>query len=60
LDEKKAQNPRYFKFYLEHFRFYFTGFSIAVGIGLAAFLLGFLSFNKTPKIFSNPKLFTST
>lgn len=60
LDEKKAQNPRYFKFYLEHFRFYFTGFSIAVGIGLAAFLLGFLTFNKTPKIFSNPKLFTST
>ncbi|MBB1579233.1 MAG: hypothetical protein HG424_004605 [candidate division SR1 bacterium] len=60
LDEKKAQNPRYFRFYLEHFRFYFTGFSIAVGIGLAAFLLGFLTFNKTPKIFSNPKLFTST
>ena len=60
LDEKKTQNPRYFKFYLEHFRFYFTGFSIAVGIGLAAFLLGFLTFNKTPKIFSNPKLFTST
>ena len=58
LDKKKAQNPRYFKFYLEHFRFYFTGFSIAVG--LAAFLLGFLTFNKTPKIFSNPKLFTST
>ena len=60
LDKKKAQNPRYFKFYLEHFRFYFTGFSIAVGIGLAAFLLGFLTFNKTPKIFSNPKLFIST
>jgi hypothetical protein len=60
LDKKKAQNPRYFKFYVEHFRFYFTGFSIAVGIGLAAFLLGFLTFNKTPKIFSNPKLFIST
>lgn len=56
IQEKKAENPKYLAFYLEHFRFYFTGFSVALGCFMILFVLGFFSFNKTPQLLSNPKI----
>lgn len=56
IKEKKAQNPNYFLFYLRHFRFYFTGFSVALGCFLILFVLGFFNFNAKPQILNNPKL----
>lgn len=60
LKEKKKANPTHIFFYFEHFRFYFTGFCIAAALGLIAFLLGFLTINKSPIIMSNPKLIVTT
>lgn len=61
LQAKKAQDPNYFAFYWHHLRFYFMGAVFAGGIGLLAFLLGFISFHKQPEIFKkSPKLFVMT
>lgn len=32
IDKKKAQNPKFLAYYLEHFRYYFTGASLVLGI----------------------------
>lgn len=55
IREKKAENPRYLAFYLRNFRFYFSGFSVALGAFCILFVLGFFSFNKSPELLSNPK-----
>ena len=55
IHEKKAENPRCLAFYLHNFRFYFTGFSVALGCFMILFVLGFFSFNKTPQPLHNPK-----
>ena len=55
IHEKKAENPKYLAFYLHNFRFYFTGFSVALGCFMILFVLGFFSFNKTPQLLHNPK-----
>lgn len=61
LSSKRAQDPNYFAFYWHHFRFYFMGACFVVGVGILAFLLGFMSFHKHPDIFKkNPKLFVMT
>lgn len=61
LQAKREQDPNYFAFYWHHFRFYFMGACFAAGIGVLAFLLGFISFHKYPHIFKkNPKLYTMT
>lgn len=39
IQEKKAQNPKYLAFYLHHFRFYFSGFSVALGAFMILFVL---------------------
>lgn len=56
IQEKKAENPRYLAFYLRNFRFYFSGFSVALGAFCILFVLGFFSFNKTPELLNNPKV----
>lgn len=60
LQEKKSQNPNFLAYYFHHFRFYFTGFCIALAVGLSSFLFWFLTFNKTPTILSNPKRYILT
>ncbi len=60
IREKKAENPRYLAFYLRNFRFYFSGFSVALGAFCILFVLGFFSFNKSPELLSNPKTLNHT
>ncbi len=60
IREKKAENPRYLAFYLRNFRFYFSGFSVALGVFCILFVLGFFSFNKSPELLSNPKTLNHT
>lgn len=55
IQEKKSENPRYLAFYLRNFRFYFSGFSVALGAFCILFVLGFFSFNKNPELLNNPK-----
>lgn len=57
---KKAQNPNFLAYYWEHFRFYFTGACVVVGIGFFLLLFGFVSINKAPSIFANAKILTMT
>lgn len=45
----------YFWYYHENFKFYFTGFCIAIGIFIILFVLWIISFNSTPQLLSNPK-----
>ena len=40
---------------LDNIKYYFIGFSIAIGIFLILFVLWFININKTPKLISNPK-----
>jgi hypothetical protein len=54
--EEILENTNTLSFYSHNFRFYFAGFSIAVGIFIILFVLLFFSFNKTPQLLSNPKV----
>lgn len=54
--EESYENPSTLSYYSHNFRFYFAGFSIAVGIFIILFVLWFFSFNKTPQLLSNPKV----
>jgi hypothetical protein len=54
--EEILENTNTLSFYSHNFRFYFAGFSIAVGIFIILFVLWFFSFNKTPQLLSNPKV----
>lgn len=38
LEEKKNHNPKFLSYYFHHFRYYFTGGIIVVGVFLFAFL----------------------
>lgn len=58
IQAKKAENPKYLAFYLRNFRFYFSGFSVALGCFLVLFVLGFVSINSQPQLLSNPKILT--
>ena len=58
IQAKKAENPKYLAFYLRNFRFYFSGFSVALGCFLLLFVLGFININSKPKLLSNPKILT--
>lgn len=58
IQVKKAENPKYLAFYLRNFRFYFSGFSVALGCFLVLFVLGFVSINSQPQLLSNPKILT--
>lgn len=58
IQAKKAENPKYLAFYLRNFRFYFSGFSVALGCFLVLFVLGFININSKPKLLSNPKILT--
>ena len=60
LELKKAHDSRFFAYYVYHFKYYFLGACVVGGIGIFAFLLGFLTINKVPKFFSNPKVLTMT
>ena len=60
LQLKKAHNPRFFAYYVYHFKYYLFGACVVWGIGIFAFLLGFLTINKIPRFFSNPKVFSMT
>lgn len=60
LKNKKAHDSRFFAYYVHHFKYYFLGASVVMGIGIFAFLLGFLTINKIPRFFSNPKIFSMT
>lgn len=60
LQLKKAHNPRFFAYYVYHFKYYLFGACVVWGIGIFAFLLGFLTINKIPRFFSNPKIFSMT
>lgn len=56
INEKKVQKINLdFSYYSENFKFYFTGFCIAVWIFIILFVLGIISFNKTPQLLNNPK-----
>lgn len=54
--ESKTQNPKYLAFYLHNFRFYFSGFSVALWCFMILFVLWFFSFNKSPQLLNNPKI----
>ena len=60
LKNKKAHDSRFFAYYVHHFKYYFFGACVVGGIGIFAFLLGFLTINKVPRFFSNPKVLTMT
>ena len=60
LELKKAHDSRFFAYYVYHFKYYLFGACIVGGIGIFAFLLGFLTINKVPRFFSNPKVLTMT
>lgn len=60
LQLKKAHNPRFLAYYVHYFRYYFFWACVVWGIGIFAFLLGFLTINKIPRFFSNPKIFSMT
>lgn len=60
LQSKKAHDSRFFAYYVHHFKYYFFGACVVGGIGIFAFLLGFLTINRVPKFFSNPKVLTMT
>lgn len=60
LKLKKAHDSRFFAYYVHHFKYYFLGACVVGGIGIFAFLLGFLTINRVPKFFSNPKVLTMT
>ena len=60
LQLKKAHNPRFLAYYFHYFRYYFFWACVVWGIGIFAFLLGFLTINKIPRFFSNPKIFSMT
>ena len=60
LQSKKAHDSRFFVYYVHHFKYYFLGACVVGGIGIFAFLLGFLTINRVPKFFSNPKVLTMT
>ena len=60
LKLKKAHDSRFFAYYVYHFKYYLFGACIVGGIGIFAFLLGFLTINKVPRFFSNPKVLTMT
>lgn len=58
--EKKQQNPKYLAFYLHNFRFYFSGFSVALGCGLILFLLGFIRLGNPNFMIKQQKTFITT
>lgn len=58
LQSKKAHDSRFFAYYVYHFKYYLFGACVVWGIGIFAFLLGFLTINKIPRFFSNPKIFS--
>lgn len=60
LKNKKANDSRFFAYYVHHFKYYLFGACVVGGIGIFAFLLGFLTINKIPRFFSNPKIFSMT
>lgn len=60
LKNKKAHDSRFFAYYVHHFKYYLFGACVVWGIGIFAFLLGFLTINKIPRFFSNPKIFSMT
>ena len=60
LKNKKAHDSRFFAYYVYHFKYYLFGACVVWGIGIFAFLLGFLTINKIPRFFSNPKIFSMT
>ncbi|MBB1543846.1 MAG: hypothetical protein HG456_003725 [candidate division SR1 bacterium] len=60
LKNKKAHDSRFFAYYVHHFKYYLFGACVVGGIGIFAFLLGFLTINKIPRFFSNPKIFSMT
>ena len=60
LKNKKAYDSRFFAYYVHHFKYYLFGACVVGGIGIFAFLLGFLTINKIPRFFSNPKIFSMT
>ena len=60
LKNKKAHDSRFFAYYVHHFKYYLFGACVVGGIGIFAFLLGFLTINKIPRFFSNPKVFSMT
>lgn len=60
LKNKKAHDSRFFAYYVHHFKYYLFGACVVWGIGIFAFFLGFLTINKIPRFFSNPKIFSMT
>ena len=60
LKNKKAHDSRFFAYYVHHFKYYLFWACVVWGIGIFAFLLGFLTINKIPRFFSNPKIFSMT
>lgn len=60
LDYKKAHDSRFFAYYVHHFKYYFLGASVVIGIGIFAFLFWLVTINKVPSFFSNPKVLIMT
>ena len=46
IKEKNKENPSSISYYFHNFRYYFSGFSVAMGIFLILFLMGVINISK--------------